>query len=246
MWDALHDLGFEQGDVLEPGSGAGTFIGMAPAGARMVGVELDPTTASIARGLYPDADIRTESFAETRFPRDHFDAMIGNVPFGENRLYDPQFNAGNHSMHNHFIVKSLAMTRPGGLAVVLSSSWTMDAVNPAARREMNSMADLVGAVRLPSGAHRRAAGTEALTDLLIFRRREANEPPRDTSWETVSAQRVDGQITKINTYFDMHPEHVLGELHVGTGMYGNETVSVKADDLGATEARLRTALSDIV
>lgn len=246
MWDALHDLGFEQGDVLEPGSGAGTFIGMAPAGARMVGVELDPTTVSIARGLYPDADIRTESFAETRFPRDHFDAMIGNVPFGENRLYDPQFNAGNHSMHNHFIVKSLAMTRPGGLAVVLSSSWTMDAVNPAARREMNSMADLVGAVRLPSGAHRRAAGTEALTDLLIFRRREAKEPPRDTSWETVSAQRVDGQITKVNTYFDMHPEHVLGELHVGTGMYGNETVSVKADDLGATEARLRTALSDIV
>jgi len=130
------------------------------------------------------------------------------VPFAETRLYDPQFNANNHSMHNHFIVKSLALTRPGGMAVVLTSAFTMDATNPAARREMNSMADLVGAVRLPSGAHRRAAGTEALTDLLIFRRREANEPPRDTSWETVSAQRVDGQIIKVNTYFDMHPEHV--------------------------------------
>lgn len=246
MWDTLSELGFEGGDVLEPGSGSGTFIGMAPASARMVGVELDPTTASIARGLYPDAEIRTESFAESRFPRGHFDATIGNVPFADTRLYDPQFNANNHSMHNHFIVKSLALTRPGGMAVVLTSAFTMDATNPAARREMNSMADLVGAVRLPSGAHRRAAGTEALTDLLIFRRRAADEPPRDTAWETVSAQRVDGQIIKVNTYFDMHPEHVLGEIRVGTGMYGNETVSVRADDLSATQDRLRAALADIV
>ncbi|HQZ35697.1 MAG TPA: hypothetical protein PK020_14835, partial [Ilumatobacteraceae bacterium] len=246
MWDTLGDLGFDGGDVLEPGSGSGTFIGMAPSSARMVGVELDPTTASIARGLYPDAEIRTESFAETRLPRGHFDAMIGNVPFADTRLHDPQFNANNHSMHNHFIVKSLAMTRPGGMAVVLTSAFTMDATTPAARREMNSMADLVGAVRLPSGAHRRAAGTEALTDVLIFRRREDNEPPRDTSWETVAAQRIDGQIIKVNTYFDMHPEHVLGETRVGTGMYGNETVSVRADDLSQTQDRLRAALTDIV
>ncbi len=85
---------------------------MAPPSARMVGVELDPTTASIARGLYPEAEIRTESFAESRFPRGYFDAMIGNVPFAETSLQDPQFNANNHSMHNHFIVKSLALTRP--------------------------------------------------------------------------------------------------------------------------------------
>ncbi len=242
----MTDLGFDGGQVLEPGAGSGTFIGMAPVGARVTGIELDPTTAAIARGLYPDAAIITESFADTRLPRGHFDASIGNVPFAETRLYDPQFNAGNHSMHNHFIVKSLAMTRPGGVAMFLTSSFTMDATSPAARREMNGMADLVGAVRLPSGAHRRAAGTEALTDLLIFRRRDEGEPPRDTAWETVSAQRVDGQVIKVNTYFDMHPQHVLGEMHVGTGMYGNETLSVRSADLSQTETQLRSALQGIV
>ncbi|GAA1821751.1 SNF2-related protein [Agromyces neolithicus] len=245
VWAALDRLGFDGGTVLEPGSGAGTFIGMAPASAQMVGVELDGTTAAIARGLYPNADIRTESFAETRMPRGHFDAVVGNVPFESVALHDPLHNAGGHSMHNHFIIKSLALTRPGGVVAVLTSSFTMDATNPSARREMNGMADLVGAVRLPSGAHRRAAGTEALTDLLIFRRREPGIPPRDVAWETVTAQQVDGKVIKTNTYFNIHPDHVLGELHVGQGMYGGETVSVRADDLAATPERLHGALRDI-
>jgi len=245
MWGALQELGFEGGDVLEPGAGSGTFIGMAPANARVVGVELDPTTAAIARGLYPHAEVRTESFADTKLPRGHFDAAVGNVPFADVSLHDPQFNAGGHTMHNHFILKSLALTRPGGFVMVLTSAWTMDATNPAARREMNSMADLVGAVRLPSGALRRSAGTEALTDLLIFRRREEGSPKRDVSWETVGPREVDGHRIKVNTYFDIHPEHVLGQLHVGQGMYGNETVSVKGD-LADTQTNLRAALSDIV
>ena len=245
VWTTLQRLGFDGGDVLEPGAGSGTFIGMAPAGARMVGVELDATTAAIARGLYPDTEIRTESFAETSFPRGYFDAAVGNVPFANVALYDPTFNANGHSMHNHFIVKSLAMTRPGGMVAVLTSSFTLDAVNPAARREMSQMADLVGAVRLPSGAHRRSAGTEAVTDLLILRRREPGVPARDPSWESVSARRVDGVVIKTNTYFDQHPEHVLGEWSVGTGMYGAETVHIRADDLGATPRLLTAALDDI-
>ena len=246
MWETLGALGFRDGTVLEPGAGSGTFIGMAPAGAQMVGVELDPTTAAIARGLYPGAEIRTESFADTRFPRGNFDATIGNVPFADVVLHDPQHNGGGHTMHNHFIVKSLALTRPGGFVAVLTSAFTMDATGPAARREMNAMADLVGAVRLPSGAHRRAAGTEALTDLLIFRRREPGVPPRDLSWETVSARVVDGETIKVNTYYDLHPEHVLGDFHVGRGMYGNATVSVTTDDLASTQTALRAALGDIV
>lgn len=245
MWEALHQLGFEDGDVLEPGAGSGTFIGMAPAGARMVGVELDPLTASIARGLYPAADIRTESFADSRFPRDRFDAVIGNVPFADARLYDPQFNGRGHSMHNHFIIKSLVLTRPGGVVMVLTSSFTLDAVASAARREMNEMADLVGAVRLPTGAHRRAAGTDAVTDLLILRRREDGQPPRDVAWEGVTAHEVDGATLKINAYFDMNPEHVLGDIHVGHGMHGQQTMTVTAD-LGTTAPALRTALADIV
>ncbi|MGC0371280.1 helicase [Microbacterium sp. SLBN-111] len=246
MWQAARDLGFDGGAVLEPGSGSGTFIGLAPSTAQMTGIELDPVTAAIARGLYPHADIRTESFADTRFPRDHFDAVIGNVPFANVALYDPQFNGAGHSMHNHFIVKSLAMTRPGGIAVVLSSSFTMDAVYPAARREMNSMADLVGAIRLPTGAHRRAAGTDALTDLLIFRRRDPGTPPADPTWETVSAHRIDGHLIKTNAYFDIHPDHVLGTIRVGQGMYGDATVHVETDALADVPARLQEALSDVV
>ncbi|XKH52865.1 hypothetical protein LG284_12845 [Citricoccus nitrophenolicus] len=113
MPQTLNTLGFEGGRVLEQGSGAGTFIGLAPEGATMTGVELDPITAGIAQALYPNADIRAESFAETRMPAGYFDAAVGNVPFAKTRLHDPRHNAGNHSMHNHFIIKSLALTRPG-------------------------------------------------------------------------------------------------------------------------------------
>ena len=244
IWSTLERLGFEGGSVLEPGSGAGTFIGMAPAGTQMTGIELDSTTATISRGLYPDADIRTESFADTRFPRGHFDATVGNVPFADVRLHDPSGNSGGHTMHNHFIIKSLALTRPGGMVAVLTSSFTLDATNPGARREMNGMADLLGAVRLPTGAFRRSAGTEALTDLLIFRRREPDAPASDQVWETVTPRQVNGHLIKINAYYDVHPEHVLGAIEVGTGMYGEATVSVRGD-IAATPAQLREALTHI-
>ena len=124
MWSAVEQLGFTEGQVLEPGSGSGTFIGMAPAGAQMTGVELDPLTASIAQALYPHATIRTESFADTPLQKNSFDLAVGNVPFGKTSLYDKTFNPNNHSMHNHFIIKSLEAVRPGGYVAVLSSSFT--------------------------------------------------------------------------------------------------------------------------
>jgi N12 class adenine-specific DNA methylase len=246
IWSALTDLGFTGGQVLEPGAGSGTFIGLAPGSARMVGVELDSTTALITAGLYPQAEIRAESFADSRFPTGYFDAAVGNVPFADVRLHDPAHNAVRHSIHNHFIIKSLALTRPGGLVAVLTSHYTLDSQNPAARREMNAMADLVGAVRLPSGAHRRSAGTDVVTDLLIFRRREVGEPAVSQLWETVTAHRVDQQLVKINSYFDQRPENILGEVHVGTGMYGNETLQVKVADLTITPGALRSALTGVV
>ncbi|MFC5931693.1 helicase [Cryobacterium melibiosiphilum] len=246
IWAALTDLGFDGGQVLEPGAGSGTFIGLAPEGARMTGIELDSTTALIASGLYPQAEIRAESFADSRFPTGYFDAAVGNVPFADVRLHDPAHNAGRHSIHNHFIIKALALTRPGGLVAVLTSHYTLDAQNPSARREMNAMADLVGAVRLPSGAHRRAAGTDVVTDLLVFRRREIGEPAVSQLWETVTAQQVDERMVKINSYFDQRPENILGDVHVGTGMYGNDTLTVTAADLANTPVDLRTALSGVV
>ena len=245
IWAGLEHLGFTGGQVLEPGSGSGTFIGLAPAAATMTGVELDPTSAAISHGLYPDATIRTESFAATRYPRGHFDAVVGNVPFADVRLHDPRHNAGGHSIHNHFIIKSLALTRPGGMVAVLTSRYTLDGTNPAARREMNELGDLVGAVRLPTGAHRRAAGTDVVTDFVILRRREPGTPPVSTVWETVTPQVVDGEVVRINNYFEDHPEHILGTLSVGHGMYGESTLSVVAKDLGATRTQLRDALADI-
>lgn len=129
MWQAMTDLGFESGRVLEPGSGSGTFIGTAPEGAEMIGVELDPVTAAISQAVYPDANIRTESFADTAVPNDYFDVVIGNVPFGQNVLHDPRHNADRHSMHNHFILKSLDLVKPGGIVGVISSTYTLDSQN---------------------------------------------------------------------------------------------------------------------
>ncbi|MDF1480333.1 helicase [Leifsonia sp. H3M29-4] len=244
VWSALEQLGFYGGTVLEPGAGAGTFIGLAPESARMIGVELDSTTAAIAAAIYPHAEIRAESFADTRIPDDYFDAAVGNVPFAAVALHDPAHNAGGHSIHNHFIIKSLALTRPGGLVAVLTSHYTLDQQNPAARREMNQMADLLGAVRLPSGAHRRAAGTEVVTDLLIFRRREPGAAPADVAWETVSAVDVDGTPAKINSYFTWRPAHVLGSMSIGGGMFGQETLHVRGD-LEHTPKQLRDVLETI-
>ncbi|WP_449061740.1 Eco57I restriction-modification methylase domain-containing protein [Planomonospora algeriensis] len=150
VWDAVRKLGFDGGNVLEPGSGSGTFIGLAPDGAHMTGIELDSTTAGISQALYPHATVRNESFADTRLPEGTFDAVVGNVPFGNYELHDKKYNKNlQHSIHNHFIIKSLALAKPGGLVAVITSRYTMDSEDSAARREMAKMGDLVGAVRLP-------------------------------------------------------------------------------------------------
>ncbi|MGP0035800.1 MAG: methyltransferase domain-containing protein [Solirubrobacteraceae bacterium] len=247
IWQAVTALGFTAGRVLEPGCGAGIFLGLAPAEAQLVGVELDPTTAAIARALYPDADIRVESFARTRLPDAYFDLTVGNVPFADVRLHDPRHNPGAHSLHNHFILKSLHLTRPGGLVAVLSSHYTLDAANPAARREMSALADLVGAVRLPTGAHRRATGTDALMDLLILRPRHPDEPARETSWENTRLVDVDDRQVRINSYLAEQPQRVLGELAIGQGMYGADTLHVRPrGNLEDTPAQLTEALGELV
>lgn len=244
MWATMGRLGQPAGDVLEPGCGSGTFIGLAPEGMRVTGVELDPITAGIARALYPHAEIRTESFADSHFRSAAFDAAIGNVPFADVVLHDRRHNAGRHSLHDHFIVKSLGLVRPGGLVVFLTSSFTMDRANPAARREMHGLADLLGAVRLPSGAHRRTAGTEVVTDLLVFRRREVDRTPGDDSWTLTQPRRIDDTVIRLNTYFDEHHDHILGRLTVGNGMYGAETVRV-VGDLSSLPADLQHVLDEI-
>jgi N12 class adenine-specific DNA methylase/predicted RNA methylase len=243
IWAAAGQLGFAGGFVLEPGCGSGNFIGFAPAGAQVTGVELEPTTAAIAVALYPSATIHRVSFADFRAPEASFDLVIGNVPFGSITLHDRRHNRSGHSIHNHFIVKSLHLTRPGGLVMVLTSRFTLDARNPAARREIAWLADLVGALRLPGGAHQRAAGTSVVTDLLILRRREPGRDPDPAAWEQSRMTELDGALVPVSEYFLDHRGQVLGTLGAARGTY-------RADDLvvtptGDTVAAFMTALENI-
>lgn len=248
IWDGLARLGFTEGDVLEPGCGSGHFIGLAPPSARMLGVERDPVSAGIAATLYPQAEVITGSFADLDATDGTFDAAVGNVPFAKVMLHDPRHNAGNHSIHNHFIIKALRLTRPGGIVAVLTSRYTLDARNPAARVEIAWLADLVGAVRLPSGAHRRAAGTEAVTDLLILRRREPDTAPlvEASIWARSVPLAVGdaGATVEVNQYFHDHPDHVLGEFTLSHGMHNSEDLAV-VGDLNAVAGRFASVVGQI-
>lgn len=246
MWDGLTDLGFTGGRVLEPGCGSGTFIGLAPQGTEMTGVELDPVTAGIAQAIYPDAQIRSESFAESAIPENYFDATIGNVPFAQTKLHDPRHNPNRaHSMHNHFILKSLAMTKPGGVVAVISSSFTLDAENPSSRQAIYDQADMLGAVRLPQRAFQRSAGTDVTTDVLIFRKRQENEPALDDSWVSTRTIELDGQTVRQNAYYADRSHQVLGTQAAGTDRFGNPIITVISDDLSAAPTELRDQLRDI-
>ncbi len=228
IWHAVGELGFTGGQVLEPGCGSGHFIAFAPAGAHVTGVELEPSSAAIARLLHPHAQILAESFADTRASEATFDLTVGNVPFGDLILHDPRHNRGRHAIHNHFIVKALHLTRPGGLVAVITSAYTMDAPgNLGARREIAQPADLVGAVRLPTGAHRRAAGTDVVTDVLVLRRREGDREPAPDEWTATRQVTLGGNLIDVNGYLLDRPQCVLGTMTTGQGLYRPDELIVE-------------------
>lgn len=231
IWRGVEALGFTGGRALEPGCGAGNFIGLAPAGLAIAwtGVEKDVTTGRIARRLYPQADIRVEGFEDTRLPPGSYDLAIGNVPFGDFRLHDPVHNRGKHSIHNHFLVKSLDLVRPGGLVACLTSRWTLDAFSTSAREAMHERGELLGAIRLPSDAFVASAGTSVVCDLVIFRRRHPDETPeRAPTWLHTAEVLTPAGIATVNGWFARHPQLVLGDLTLGHGMYGRDDVLVEA------------------
>jgi N12 class adenine-specific DNA methylase len=241
MWGLVGDLGFDEGEVLEPGCGSGNFIGLAPPGARLTGVELDATTAAVTRHLYGErATIHTGPFESLGDPDGRYDLVIGNVPFAKVSPYDRRHNQGRHALHNYFLLKSLHLTRPGGLVAALTSRYTLDAHNPAARAEMAELADLVGAVRLPAGAFRESSGTDVVTDLVVLRRREARRRPAGLAWlrtQPLAAGDVEDP-PAVNEVFAAHPELVAGHLGVTRGMYRDGELTVEAtgalaEDLGA-------------
>ena len=251
MWGLLRSLGFDGGSVLEPGCGRGVFIANMPAAiaanTKVTGIELDPVTASIARALHPEHDIRTEGFEDTGIKASTFSATIGNVPFGDIKLNDTEYNKDRqHSIHNHFILKSLALTAPGGLVCLLTSRFTLDSQDRAARRAMADIADLVAAVRLPEGAFKVSANTEVVTDCLLFRRRAADEPARSTAWvDSIRNQVGDGEAWYNRYYGELHPEHVLGTHALARGMHHDAELTVLADKSAPLADRMATTFAAI-
>lgn len=249
MWETLIAAGLPaDANVLEPGCGAGHFLGHAPSGVHMVGVEVDPTAAAIAHYLYPNQQIRNHGFERDFAPTNHYDAAIGNVPFGDYYLYDDKFNPNGLSVHNHFIKKSLALTQPGGYVAVITSTFTSDAAREAPRREIGELGDLISAVRLPSKAFARQAATDVVTDLLVFRRREPGRAPSDETkrWFGTQNKRIGDTAIRINSYFDDHPDNILGRVDVGSGMYGRSTLIVHPDDSAALADQIRPVLDRAV
>ena len=209
IYDAVEQMGFQTGNILEPAMGIGNFFGMLPEemkNSRLYGVELDSISGRIARQLYPNANITIAGF-ETTDRRDFFDLAIGNVPFGDYKVNDRGYNRLGFSIHNYFLAKSLDQLRPGGVAAFVTSRYTMDAKNPEVRRYLGQRAELLGAIRLPNNAFKANAGAEVVSDILFLQKRDR---PVDLEPDWVHlGQTEDGYA--INSYFLDHPEMVLGK-----------------------------------
>jgi len=207
MHAALARLGVPpDATVLEPGCGTGNFMGMASEGMRFIGVELDSISGRIARALHPDADIRIESFRDTKLPQ--VDAVIGNPPFADVKL---DYHGQKLALHDFFIAKSVDALKPGGVLALVTSHFTLDKQNGAAREDLAERADFLGAIRLPSDAFQRE-GTKVVTDILFLKKRAPGEPANhaDPAWLETSPLAIDGADIPINRYFLNHPEMVLG------------------------------------
>ncbi|MFE9221708.1 DEAD/DEAH box helicase family protein [Streptomyces lavendulae] len=250
VWETVVQLGFEGGRVLEPGSGLGHFMGLAPADTalpiQMTGVEVEPATAALSRQLYPDAEVVTAGFEDVVLEDSAFDATVANVPFGKFSRYDKIHNKDlSLRIHDHFILKSLTATRPGGIVAVITSRHTLDNKDTGARERLHQLGDLVGAIRLPYGSHKAAAGTDAVMDVLFLRRRLPGEQPTDATWLHTRKVVLPGhdEAVRVNDYILEHPEYVLGELRAHLTQYEPRPTVVSDGDAaeGLAEAGRRIA-----
>ncbi|WP_324248488.1 N-6 DNA methylase [Enterococcus faecalis] len=222
IYNAVEQMDFTPGTVLEPSMGIGNFFGMLPeklAAAKLYGVELDDLTGRIAKQLYQKADITVDGFERTDHPDDFFDLAVGNVPFGSYQVHDKRYDRQNLMIHDYFITKTLDKVRPGGIVAFITTKGTMDKKNSKVREALAQKADLLGAVRLPSNAFKANAGTEVTTDILFFQKRD-RIPEKLPEW-VEAGQTEDG--IPLNRYYLEHPEMVLGTMTMGRSMYGNET-----------------------
>ena len=219
IYAALGQMGFTQGNILEPACGIGNFLGMLPesmSGSKLYGVELDDLSGRIARQLYQKSSIAVQGYEKTAFPDNFFDVAIGNVPFGQFHVADKRYDRLNFPIHEYFIAKALDQVRPGGVIAVVTSSYTMDKRTASARKYIAQRSELLGAIRLPNNAFKAAAGTEVVSDILFLQKRErmVNIEPE---WVHL-ATNEDG--IQMNSYFIDHPDMVLGEMKMVSGPFG--------------------------
>jgi N12 class adenine-specific DNA methylase len=224
MWSGLHHLGVGKGaQVLEPAMGVGNFLGLMPEsmkGGHRTGVELDSITARIAKKLYPDSTIFAKGFEETPLPDNYFDAVVGNVPFGDYAVHDPSMKHQlTRAIHDYFFAKSLEKVRPGGVMALITSRYTMDKENDSIRRHLAEHADLLGAIRLPNTAFKGNAGTDVTTDILFLRKRAPGARSSGEPWQKLEQIDTSEGPIWVNEYFAHHPEMMLGKMKLEGTMY---------------------------
>ena len=253
MYDGLAKLGFDGGRMLEPSSGVGNFVGAMPAemSAKVKSwtmVELDNITGLIAKYLYPNADVRIQGFEKANIPNNFMDVAISNVPFGNFPITDKAYpKKVTSAIHNYFFAKTLDKVRPGGLVMFITSSYTMNSKDSTVRRYIMQRADLLGAIRLPDTAFKGNAGTEVVTDILILKKREANTPYAGEDFLEAPYKYINGYNgAHINSYFNNHPEMVLGTPSMDGGMYRGGSLTYKAlEGKGSLADQIREAFTHI-
>ena len=235
MYDALDRLGFSQGNILEPSCGTGNFFGLLPESmqnSKLHGVEIDSLTGRIAKQLYQKANIAIEGFEKTNLPDDHFDVVLGNVPFGEIRVNDSRYNAQKFLIHDYFFAKALDKVRAGGVVMFITSKGTMDKASPEVRKYIAQRAELLGAIRLPDNTFKANAGTEVTSDILILQKRD-RVMDIEPDWVHLD---TDGEGVTMNSYFVEHPEMVLGEMKMESTRFGTfEPVCKARKDIPLSE-----------
>ena len=243
IYKAMEQMGFKEGNLLEPSCGIGNFIGMLPDAmqdSKIYGVELDTISAGIAQQLYQKTTIAAQGFEETNLPDSFFDGVVGNVPFGDFKVSDKRYDKHKFLIHDYFFAKSLDKLRPGGVMALVTSKGTMDKENSAVRKYIAQRAELLGAIRLPNNTFKGNAGTEVVSDILILQKRDRLidiEP----DWVHLD---TDENGIKMNSYFVQHPEMILGEMKMVSGRFGMEATCVPYENTDLA-AQLDEAVANI-
>ncbi len=220
IYSTLSGMGFKSGNILEPSMGIGNFIGNLPDEmnkSKFYGVELDSVSGRIGKLLYPESDIQIKGLEETSFSNNFFDAVIGNVPFGEYKVNDREYNKNNFLIHDYFFAKSIDKVRNGGIIAFITSSGTMDKKDESVRRYLAARAEFLGAIRLPNDTFKGVAGTEVTSDIIFLKKRDSIRE-RDEDW--IHLAEDENGLT-YNKYFVDHPEQVLGTMREVSGRFGN-------------------------